>query len=180
MRSSHSSSSPRSPAVTASVSARVARSATAAPTGPGAATAGASAMTAASTASRASPDTAGSGAAVASRVSRVPHAAACTSATACSSATRSLPTAAIRPTSPRSIVVARVVAGVAAEALGRPIRRTILTDNQYREALAAPVAAMLLGLFAASRAGEFAAVDPTLGELLGRPPLTVRDVLAKD
>ena len=37
-----------------------------------------------------------------------------------------------------------------------------------------------MGLFAASRAGEFAAVDPTLGELLGRPPLTVRDVLAKD
>jgi len=72
------------------------------------------------------------------------------------------------------------LAGLAAEALGRPIRRTILTDAQYREALPEPVAAMLLGLFAASRAGEFAAVDPTLGELLGRPPLTVRDVLAKD
>ena len=36
---------------------------------------------------------------------------------------------------------------------------------------------MLVGLFAASRRGEFAAVDPTLTRLLGRPPLTVRDVL---
>ena len=72
------------------------------------------------------------------------------------------------------------LAGLAAEVLGRPIRRTVLTDAQYREALPEPVAEILLGLFAASRAGEFAAVDPTLGELLGRPPLTVRDVLAKD
>lgn len=36
---------------------------------------------------------------------------------------------------------------------------------------------MLVGLFAASRRGEFAAVDPTLGRLIGRPPRTVRDVL---
>ena len=72
------------------------------------------------------------------------------------------------------------LAGLAAEVIGRPIRRTVLTDAQYREALPELVAEMLLGLFAASRAGEFAAVDPTLGELLGRPPLTVRDVLAKD
>ena len=37
---------------------------------------------------------------------------------------------------------------------------------------------MFLGLFRASRRGEFAAVDPTLERLLGRRPLTVRDVLA--
>ena len=72
------------------------------------------------------------------------------------------------------------LAALATEVLGRPIRRTVLTDAQYREALPEHVAEMLLGLFAASRAGEFAAVDPILGELLGRPPLTVRDVLAKD
>ena len=40
-----------------------------------------------------------------------------------------------------------------------------------------PAADLLVGLFAASRRGEFAAVDPTLERLLGRPPLTVRDVL---
>jgi NAD(P)H dehydrogenase (quinone) len=84
------------------------------------------------------------------------------------------------PTPPLTGSAALDLAGLAAEVLGRPIRRTVLTDAQYQEALPGPVAAMLLGLFAASRAGEFAAVDPTLGELLGRPPLTVRDVLAKD
>ncbi len=84
------------------------------------------------------------------------------------------------PTPPLTGSAALDLAGLAAEVLGRPIRRTVLTDAQYREALPEPVAEMLLGLFAASRAGEFAAVDPTLGELLGRPPLTVRDVLAKD
>jgi uncharacterized protein YbjT (DUF2867 family) len=84
------------------------------------------------------------------------------------------------PTPPLTGSAALDLAALAAEALGRPIRRTVLTDAQYREALPEPVAEMLLSLFAASRAGEFAAVDPTLGELLGRPPLTVRDVLAKD
>ena len=84
------------------------------------------------------------------------------------------------PTPPLTGSAALDLEGLAAEALGRPIRRTVLTDAQYREALPEPVAELLLGMFAASRAGEFAAVDPTLGELLGRPPLTVRDVLAKD
>jgi hypothetical protein len=37
---------------------------------------------------------------------------------------------------------------------------------------------MLLGLLAASRQGEFAAVDPTLERLLGRSPRSMRDVLA--
>ena len=84
------------------------------------------------------------------------------------------------PTPPLTGSAALDLAALATEVLGRPIRRTVLTDAQYREALPEHVAEMLLGLFAASRAGEFAAVDPTLGELLGRPPLTVRDVLAKD
>lgn len=73
------------------------------------------------------------------------------------------------------------LAAIAAEVTGRPITRTAVTDAQYRESLGLPqpVADMLLGMFAASRAGEFAAVDPTLEQLLGRPPLTVREVLAK-
>jgi NAD(P)H dehydrogenase (quinone) len=37
---------------------------------------------------------------------------------------------------------------------------------------------MLLGMFAASRQGEFAAVDPALADLLGHEPATFRDVLA--
>jgi NAD(P)H dehydrogenase (quinone) len=36
---------------------------------------------------------------------------------------------------------------------------------------------MYLGYFAASRQGEFATVDQTLARLIGRPPLTLRDVV---
>jgi NAD(P)H dehydrogenase (quinone) len=36
---------------------------------------------------------------------------------------------------------------------------------------------MLVGLFAASRQGQFAPADPTLARLLGRPAVTVADVL---
>jgi NAD(P)H dehydrogenase (quinone) len=38
---------------------------------------------------------------------------------------------------------------------------------------------LLVGLFAASRNGEFAVVDPTLERLLGRPPMSFGDVLAE-
>jgi NAD(P)H dehydrogenase (quinone) len=74
------------------------------------------------------------------------------------------------------------LAAIASEVGGRRIRRTVVTDARYREHLVGngvpePAAEMLVGLFAASRRGEFAAVDPTLGRLLGRPSLTVRDVL---
>jgi NAD(P)H dehydrogenase (quinone) len=41
-----------------------------------------------------------------------------------------------------------------------------------------PMARMLLGFFQAARQGGFAGVDPLLGELLGRTPRTVRDLLA--
>jgi NAD(P)H dehydrogenase (quinone) len=36
---------------------------------------------------------------------------------------------------------------------------------------------MLVGMFLASRNGEFARVDPALGRLIGRPPMTLRDVM---
>ena len=38
-------------------------------------------------------------------------------------------------------------------------------------------AVMLTGMFAASRAGEFARVDPALAGLIGRPPMSPRDFL---
>jgi NAD(P)H dehydrogenase (quinone) len=70
------------------------------------------------------------------------------------------------------------------ELSGREIKRMFETDAEYRAGLVsrgvpAPRADLLLGLFAASRKGEFAAVDPTLKRLLGRNPLSFRDVLAK-
>jgi hypothetical protein len=39
------------------------------------------------------------------------------------------------------------------------------------------MADMFLGLFLASRRGDFAGVDPTLARLIGRPPMPLRDVL---
>jgi hypothetical protein len=38
---------------------------------------------------------------------------------------------------------------------------------------------MMLGLFSASRRGDFAPADPTLTELLGRPATSIRDVLSE-
>ena len=73
------------------------------------------------------------------------------------------------------------VAAIAAELTGRPVRRVVLTDEPYRADLLTrvPKAAvdMLLGMFLASRSGAFAATDPTLERLLGRPPAALRDTL---
>ena len=74
------------------------------------------------------------------------------------------------------------VAALASELSGRPIRRVIVPDSQYRAAQIAkgvpePMADILLEFFAASRQGQFAPVDPTLARLLGRPATPLRDVL---
>lgn len=74
------------------------------------------------------------------------------------------------------------IAAIASELTGRAIRRVVVSDDTYRDTLVShgvpeAQAHMLLGIFRASREGEFAAVDPTLGQLLGRSPLSVRDVL---
>ena len=75
------------------------------------------------------------------------------------------------------------LAGLAADVLGRPVRREVMADDALRARMAsagAPAAAagIALGFYAASRAGEFAAVDPTLERLLGHRPTPVREVLA--
>lgn len=84
-------------------------------------------------------------------------------------------------TGPEAIDVAGIAA-IASELTGRPIRRVVVSDAEYRAGLVArgapeQSADMLLGFFAASRRGEFANVDPTLGRLIGRPPTPLRDVL---
>jgi len=75
------------------------------------------------------------------------------------------------------------VAGIAAELTGRPLARAVSHDADFRAGLVArgtpdDVADLFLGMFAASRAGEFATVDPTLARLLDRPPTSLRDLLA--
>ncbi|MFG2598559.1 NAD(P)H-binding protein [Streptomyces sp. NPDC048462] len=74
------------------------------------------------------------------------------------------------------------IAGIAAEITGRTITRTTAPDAEFREQLMghgapADAADQLLGIFAAARAGEFTAVDPTLATLLGREPVTMSTVL---
>ncbi|RPE41682.1 uncharacterized protein YbjT (DUF2867 family) [Streptomyces sp. Ag109_O5-1] len=60
--------------------------------------------------------------------------------------------------------------------------RTIAPDQAFRDRLAADgvpadTADHLLGVFLAAREGEFATVDPTLAELIGREPVSLRSVL---
>ena len=52
------------------------------------------------------------------------------------------------------------------------------TARAHDHARPRPRADLLVGLFVASRRGEFAAVDPTLSRLLGRPPRSIREILA--
>ena len=74
------------------------------------------------------------------------------------------------------------VAAIAGEITGRTIRRVVVDDDEYVAAMVAggaprPVAEMMLGLFAASRAGDFAPADPTLADLVGRPATSLREFL---
>ncbi|GAA2812042.1 SDR family oxidoreductase [Kitasatospora aburaviensis] len=76
------------------------------------------------------------------------------------------------------------VTEIASQATGRPFTRTVVPDDAFREqALAhgapAPIADLILSIFAAARDGEFAAVDPTLAELIGREPATFRTQLER-
>jgi NAD(P)H dehydrogenase (quinone) len=75
------------------------------------------------------------------------------------------------------------LAAMASELIGREITRVTISDADYRMKLissGAPEwrADLAVGLFAASRQGEFAAVDPALEHLLGRPPVPMQTVLA--
>ncbi|WP_042374176.1 SDR family oxidoreductase [Streptacidiphilus neutrinimicus] len=71
------------------------------------------------------------------------------------------------------------VAETAAQVTGRPFTRTVVPDDAFREqtlaqGAPAPIADLLLSIFAAARAGEFTAVDPTLARLIGREPAAFR------
>ncbi len=85
-------------------------------------------------------------------------------------------------TGPQALDLADLAA-IATELTGRPITRVLVSDDEQRAAMKSrgvpdARADIMLGLFLASRNREFAAVDPALEALLGRPPKTVREVLA--
>jgi uncharacterized protein YbjT (DUF2867 family) len=74
------------------------------------------------------------------------------------------------------------VAALASELSGRPVRRVVVTDADYRAGLVShgvPEAAadILVGMFRAARRGDFATTDPTLAGLLGRRPASLREAL---
>jgi len=73
------------------------------------------------------------------------------------------------------------VAGILGDLSGRTVRREI-GDEEWRAAVVAqgmpPQAAdFSLGMFRAARRGEFAAADPTLERVIGRPATSARSVL---
>lgn len=75
--------------------------------------------------------------------------------------------------------VARLLTGPG----GAPVRRRVIDDEEQATRMAdrgvpPGAVAVMLGLYRAARAGEFAAVDPTLAALLGRRPTPLSDVLA--
>ncbi len=84
-------------------------------------------------------------------------------------------------TGPEALDMAQVAA-LASEITGRPIRRVVVDDEEYRSGLVgrgvpAAAADMLTGLFTASRRGDFGPADPALAGLLGRPAIGMREVL---
>jgi NAD(P)H dehydrogenase (quinone) len=75
------------------------------------------------------------------------------------------------------------IAGLLGRITGRAFTRTTVPDEEFRGHLTATgvpaeAADQLLGTFAASRAGEFAAGDPALAALLGREPTPLSAVLS--
>lgn len=76
------------------------------------------------------------------------------------------------------------IAGIASELTGRTIQCEVLSEEEW---LAAQITAgqpefmarFLLGLYQAAERGFFAGTAPLLGELLGREPKTVRDLLSE-
>lgn len=77
------------------------------------------------------------------------------------------------------------IAAIAAKIAGRTIRRERISDAEMearltRQGLPAPAVRISLGMFRASRAGEFATIDPTLPTLIGRPTTSLSQVLADE
>lgn len=75
------------------------------------------------------------------------------------------------------------LARLAGEVTGKPLKHTVLTDEAYvaksvERGMPEGRARFALGMFLASRRGEFAAVDQTLEKLIGHPCATFKTLLA--
>lgn len=74
------------------------------------------------------------------------------------------------------------VAALASTLIGSPITRNVFSDDAFMEkskerGLPEGMVQMTLAYYRASRQGEFSKVDPTLEELIGRPSMTMQEVL---
>jgi len=74
------------------------------------------------------------------------------------------------------------IAEIASEILDRPIPRETISDETFREGLLsrglpAAMTEAIGTLYIASRAREFAVIDPALEKLLGRKPTSMKEVL---
>jgi uncharacterized protein YbjT (DUF2867 family) len=74
------------------------------------------------------------------------------------------------------------IAETISDITGKSIRRTVIDDEDWVQhmtgsSMPEPAARLILGMFQAARRGDFATTDPTLGELLGRQPQTIRTTL---
>jgi NAD(P)H dehydrogenase (quinone) len=84
----------------------------------------------------------------------------------------------------RDAVTFAEIAVIASELTGRDIRRVVVDDEAWvagQVAQGGPefMARFMLQTFQAAREGRFAGTSPLLGELLGRQPQTVRDLLVR-
>ena len=76
------------------------------------------------------------------------------------------------------------LATIASEVFDRSIARRTLSDDDARKrmvtrGLTPRTVDVTMGLYIASRRGEFASTDPTLERLLGRSSFTMRDAIAE-
>lgn len=74
------------------------------------------------------------------------------------------------------------IAVIAGDVVGRPVECRVLGDDAWIDAQVAGgqqefMARFMLGMYQAAAGGFFAGTDPLLGELLGREPRTVQDLL---
>ncbi|MEU1983983.1 NAD(P)H-binding protein [Nocardia sp. NPDC019395] len=74
------------------------------------------------------------------------------------------------------------IAAIASDLTGRTIQRVTVSDEEFREQMVsygvpAAQADMMVDIFAAGRAGEFATVDPALAKLIDREPIGFDTIL---
>lgn len=77
------------------------------------------------------------------------------------------------------------IASIAAEVAGRPVETEVVGEDEWvaRQVAAGrpeTMARFMLGMYQAAADGFFAGTDLLLGELLGREPRSVRDLLTGD